>query len=110
MSHECNYSKLNFQCFNWSRNFQIITVGLFPLDAGEKEYIERWEIEFTINQSKSRVFIELEGYPDIPKLFFGNDGVVDIGAVYPQCERTMTLAMRNISRHRLQLNIIINHF
>lgn len=81
---------------------------MFPLDAGEKEYIERWEIEFTINQSKSRVFIEFEGYSDIPKLFFGNDGAIDIGAVYPQCEKTITLAMRNISRHRLQLDLFLS--
>nr|XP_046478579.1 uncharacterized protein LOC124217226 [Neodiprion pinetum] len=80
------------------RGYQIVALHMFPEVQNKLFYIERWTIEFNGNPN-NKVPIEFKAYAEFPRLDFSNNNLIEFAPVYPLCEQTTQVTMRNTTRH-----------
>ena len=77
---------------------QVIVLQLFPDLDCDQAYVERWSI--CLNGSiKNEIYIDFHGYAECPNIVVNNFNSVNFGNVNVGIEKTLSVAIRNITRH-----------
>lgn len=84
----------------FSRDYQIIVVGMLPGTDNERVYVERWAIHFNGN-TKSEYFIDFRGFAECANVSF-SDQIVKFAPTFPNCREPQQFYMRNITRHTIK--------
>lgn len=85
----------------FSRDYQIIVVGMLPGTDNERVYVERWAIHFNGN-TKSEYFIDFRGFAECANVSFSDQNLVKFAPTFPNCQEPQQFCMRNITRHTIK--------
>ncbi|XP_069672917.1 cilia- and flagella-associated protein 65-like isoform X2 [Periplaneta americana] len=84
-----------------TEGYQIIVVQLCPSENSETAYVERWGLQFN-GSSKYETNVDIRAYAEYPSLHFGKMNRIVFPAIYPGCEETVNVSVRNPTRHCLR--------
>ncbi|XP_033220876.1 cilia- and flagella-associated protein 65-like [Belonocnema kinseyi] len=87
------------------KDYQVVTVEMFPENEGENLYFERWSLRFNDCQ-ETETHIDFRGYAEYPNLNFEIENRIEFDPTYPDSCRSRKVSVRNPTRHCIKFSFL----